>query len=312
MSQDSTLYGGSVSTAAIYQITQGDGFEWGDYIHTEVNIDGKPRQLTKAKHNGDPLVANVKNPRDSDFTANAKGYSIDGRQLSVTDFMALETLDVAEWKTTFPRFQPSGKSVDLNANPEIKKVVFDLLMEAVQTQMNQAHSGGSALYSGFEDLILADSDCTEVLTGADLTTDNIIDRVFALRNAVPPRLRKRKDLTIFCSYAAADLFDEAARETNTAAVTVLANGVRSITKTKGGSVQLVPMEGLSDDFMFITVASKKKDSNLKQGFWVEADKDAIKFYRTEEADQIWKLILRVSLGVQYVTGEDIFFLTGEE
>lgn len=316
MAQDSTLYAGSVSKSVIYEIMQGVGLQWSDHVKTEVLVDGKPRQLTKAKHNGNPLTENVKNPRDANFPG-TPDYSIDGRQLSVAELMAPDLLDVAEWKTTFPEFQPSGLEIDLKANPKIQKVVFDLLMEATKTQLNLNHSAGDSagvdpdpdrFYDGFTTLILADADATQVGTPAVLTSANILSYIFQLRNAIPPRLRSRANLKMFCSYADSDLFDEAARATNTAQVTVTADGVRSITQQSGSSIPLIPIADIPKNFVFATVADKTDASNLVQGVWMQRDVDALKMYRTEIADQIWKLLLRVSTGVQYKTGEDIFYL----
>jgi hypothetical protein len=315
--QDSTLYAGSVSKAAIYEITQGEGFTWGDFVKTEILVDRKPRQLTKAKHNGNPITENVKNPRQAEFTADSAGYSIDGRQLSVAELMVPEEIDVLEWKDTFPDFQPSGLNIDLKANPKIAKTVMDLVMEATKTQMNTLHSAGDTgagaanplrFYDGFETLILADADATQVGTPAVLTSANIIAYMFDLRDAIPPRLRRNKGLKIFCSYADADLFDRAARATNDAQVVVTADGVRSITQASGSSIPVIPVEGISKDFVFATIADKTDNSNLVQGVWVDRDSDTLKMYRSEEADQIWKILLRMDLGVQHKTGDNIFYL----
>lgn len=316
MAQDSTLYAGSVSKAAIYEISQGAGFEWAGHIKTELLVDAKPRQLTKAEHDGNPLRPNVKNPRSADFTA-AADYSIDGRQLSVAELMAPGVFDVQEWKTTFPEFQPSGLDIDLKANPKIQKVVFDLLLEAVKTQINLNHSAGDTvggtsnvddLYDGFSTLILADADATQVGTPAVLTDANIIAYMFDLRDALPPRLRRRKNLKVFCSYADADLFDRAARATNDAQVIVTAQGVRSITQASGSSISVIPIEGIPKDFVFATVADASDNSNLVQGVWMDRDSETLKMYRSEPADQIWNLLLRLSTGVQYKSGKDIFYL----
>lgn len=314
--QGSTLYAGGVSKEVIYRIKNGIGIEWGSHVSTELLMDKKPRQLTKASHSESPLQANIKNPRDSDFTASTSTTTINGRQLSVVDLMLIEPFDVEQFKDTFPEYQPKGLNVDLTANPQIQAAVFELAMNAAHTHINLLHSAGDTgsvtpalqLYDGFSTLILADADATQVGVPAVLTAANIIDYTFNLRDAIPARLRSNPNLKIFSSYADGDLFDRAARNTQDAEVVTGLNGVRSITQANGSNIPIIPIEGIPKDFMFATIASQGGDSNLVQGVWVDRDVETLKMYKSEEADQIYKIIMRLSVGVQHKTGDDIFYL----
>ena len=315
--QGSTLYEGSVAKSAIYEIDKGAGFSWNDHLKTETNVDGKPKQLTRAEHAGNPIQENIENPRDTDFGSTAT-VTIDGRQLSVTELMVIDKINVREWKDTFPEFQPTGLNVDLKANPKIAKVIFDRIMEATKTQVNELHSAGDdtlaspsslRFYDGFETLIQADADATEVGANTALTQSNILARVYELRNAVPARLRNKKNLKIFCSYADYDLYDMARRasQTQLAETDITGSGVVN-QSSHAARINLVPVEGLSKDFMFATLADKSAQGNLVQGFWAENDLETMKIYRTTEADQEWKIIMRFDTGVQYYTGKDIFYV----
>jgi hypothetical protein len=316
-SQGSTLYGGSVSKALIYEIDNGEGLTWAKHIKTEVNVDGKPRQLTKASHAGNPLQENVTNPRRAtDFPAGTT-VTIDGRQLSVSKLMVTDDFTVTDWQDTFPRFQPKGLSVDLVNNPEITAVIFNRIKNATHTQLNENHSAGDStliapntlrFYDGFETLILADADATQVGTPAVLTKANILDYFFDLRDAIDPRLRNKSNLKFFCSYADADLYDRAARETQTSTAITTHRGERQITQANGSVINIVPVEGLSKDFVFATVADKSDNSNLVQGVWMENDYEVMKLYREVEADQTWNILMRMDVGVQYKSGGDIWYL----
>ena len=311
VTQGSTLYAGSVSQAAIYRIMAGVGFQWGPHSRTEILVDGKPRQLTKGEDAGTALQANIKNPTSSDYDSSSFQTIIDGRQLSVVELAALKNFDVQDWKNTFPEYQPSGLNVDLQANPKIQEVVFDLSMNKIHTEVNAKNSSGTAgsgSYDGYETLILADADTTQVGTPAVLSASNIINYMFDLRDAVDPRLRASQNLKIFCSYADADLFDRASRATQDANVISTLDGVRSITQADGGSIPIIPIQGISKDFVFITVAGQGDDSNLVQGVWMENDIETLKMYRFAEGDQTWRILFRASLGVQFVTGKDIWYL----
>lgn len=317
ITQGSTLYAGSVSKALIYEIANGLGLVWSQHIRTEINVDGKPRQLTRAEHAGNPMTENVTNPRRATDFPSADTVTIDGRNLSVVPIMVPDNFTTTDWLDTFPRFQPTGLAIDFQQNKEILKVIFDRILEATQTQINENHSAGDdalsapdpiRFYDGYETLILADADATQVGTPTVLTKANILAFFFELRNAIDPRLRNKPNLKFFCSFADADLFDEAARETQTATVTTDLRGVKTISQANGSIINVVPMEGISKNFVFATPADKSAQSNLVQGVWMLKDSETLKLYREVEADQTWNILMRFFCGVNFMTGKDIFFL----
>ena len=314
--QGSSLYAGSVSKQAIYEISQGSGFQWGSYLYTEINVDGLPRQLTRAEHAGNPIQANIANPRDADFAATS-AITIDGRQLSVVELMVINDFTTTDWKDTFPEYQPSGLNIDLKINPMIQKVVFDLAMEATKSQINEIHAiGDTALiapdpmrwYDGFTTLILADVDATQVGVPAVLTSVNILAQVQGLIQAVPGRLRNKTNLVTFCSIADYDLYNAARAITQTYIPQTDVAGSPALLQSFGQRINLVPIDGMPKDFMFTTLASSDASSNLVQGVWAASDEDTLKLYRSEEADQTWKILLRFDMGIQYKSGKDIFFI----
>ena len=316
--QGSTLFAGDVSKAAIYEIDQGLGFVWKDHLKTEINLGGKPRQLTKGIHAGNPITENIANPVIGDFGGTAS-VTIDGRQLSVAALMVMDVFPMLQFKETFPEYQPNGLNIDLKANPEILKVVFSRIMEATKTQINELHSAGddslaapSALrfYDGFIKTFLADADATQVGVGTAITVGNVLDRIFALRNAIPPRLRNKPSLKIFCSWEDFDLYDEARRASQNSVSVTDVIGRDAIEQSNGSKINIVPMMGIPKDVMFATLADKTDASNLVQGFWLEKDLDAIQMYRLTPADQDYKIVLRFDIGVNYKTGSDIFYVKG--
>lgn len=317
VAQTNTLYQGSVTKAAIYEVSVGTGFTWGPYMRTEINIDALPRQLTRAKHNGDPITENIANPRlGTDFPAGTT-VLIDGRNISVVALMVPDEFTVTDWLDEFPDYQPMGLAIDLKMNPTILSVIFNRIMEATKTQVNALHvQGDDALiapsplrfYDGLKKLILADVDATQVGVPVVLTAANILDEIFELRNAVSPRLRSVPGLTIFCSYEDLDILDQANRNTQNSITVTQVQGVRTITQAgQNGGIPIVPQEGIPKDFMFVTIAGRSTRSNLVQGVWVPRDIDTLKLYREVEVDQNWAILMRMYLGVQYVTGLDIWY-----
>ena len=316
LDQGSILYGGSVSQATIYQIQRGEGLTWANHFRTEIVMDSKPRQLTRGIHAGNPISANIAMPRDADF-ANTDTVTIDGRNLSVRPLMVRDKIDILDWKETFPQYQPTGSNQNLAANPIVAQTFFNLIMNATKTQLNALHSVGDtgltagnplSWYNGIVTKILADADATQVGTPAVLTAANIIDYIYQLRNAVPPRLRAKQNLKIFLSYADFDLYTQASAATQSQIVQTGVVGTNGINQSDGSRINIIPIEGIPKNFVFATIASTGNDSNLVQGVWTAEDLDALKVYKSEEADQVIKYVMRFDIGVEYVTGLDIFYL----
>ena len=317
VNQNSTLYGGSVTGRVIYEIESGAGLQWAGDIRTIYPVDQKPLELRRVSSENTFIVPNVKNPRDSDFAGITGNVNFGGRQLNLTSFMAGTTYDVEQFKSDFPDYQPSGNNIDLQSNPLIREKVFNAVINNVHTQLSTNHSigdtGGASpldLYNGYETLILADVDATPVDVNAALTPANVVDRFYKLRNALPSRLRGSRELTMFVSQYAADIFDQAVRDTQTSQTVTTVDGQTYLTTNYGTRIEIKPKDGLSNDFAFITPAGSSDGGNLVQGFWSESELELLKMYRTEEADQVWKILMRFDIGVQYVTGEDIFYITG--
>ena len=313
VNQNSTLYGGSVTGRVIYEIESGAGLQWSQDVRTIYPVDQKPLELRRVSSENSFIVPNVKNPRDSDFVGITGNVIFDGRQLQLTSFMAGTTYDVEQFKSDFPEYQPTGNNIDLQSNPLIREKIFNMVINNVHTELSLNHSSGTSggsLYDGYETLILADSNATEVGTGVALTPANVVDRFFELRNAVPSRLRSARELTMFVSQYAADIFDEAVRTTQTSQTVSTVDGQTYLTTSYGTRINIKPKDGLSNDFAFITPAGSSDMSNLVQGFWSESELELLKMYRTEEADQVWKILMRFDVGVQYNTGDDIFYIAG--
>ncbi len=315
---NSSLYQGSVSETMIYMISQGVGLQWGEHMRTDVLMDGKPRELTSVSQSEKPLMKNIKNPRSQNYENSPAVTTFNSRYLSVEELIFLENYDINEFKETFPAYQPKGLEIDLQKNMLITNAVLSSIMPSIMTHLNDLHTIGDKslaestrldFYDGLTTLILkSGSGATQVGTPAVLTTDNIIDSFFALRKAIPPRLRNQNNLKIFCSYSDADDFDQAARKTQDARVITELKGIRSITSADGSTIPVIANQSIPKNFVILTPCGKDKSSNLVQGVWMTKDKDSMAMYREQRVDQIYRIAARMSAGVQFVSGKDIFYL----
>ncbi len=313
-------YGGSVAENVIYEITKGVGFQWGPYVNTLINVDGKAFTLPSASHAANPLVKNIPNPVASDYDGGPE-VSFGGRTLSVVELMYKNTIKTEQWLNYFPAFQPTGNSIDLKANPKVQKAFVNLAMDSIKAQVNTLHSEGEKgavgdkahldFYDGFSTLIHADAKAKLVGTPEALTSDNILKKFDELKHSIPARLRHDSNLVSFCSIKAFDLYSEARAKTQSYVATPDLKPTTTLVQSFGTGIKIVPMHGLADDFVFATIASTKPSSNLTQGVWMENDINNFKIFKLNEGEQHYRALMRLSMGVQYKAGEDIVYLNSE-
>ncbi len=281
-----------------------------------MNVDGKPLTLPNAIHDENPLSDDVEDPTGADF--NGTNLTFAHRSLNVHKIMYKNTINVGDWLNYFPNFQPKGPSIDLKINPKIKEVFLATSMDAIKNQLNKLHAIGDTKatgtkaylkhYDGFATLIDADPDAVFVGTAAVLTVDNILDRIDALRQAVPLSIRQSPDLIMFCSIKAFDLYYAARAKSQTQIPVTDVKANSMIIQAFGAGIKLVAINGLADDFVFATIASHKQNSNLTQGVWVDGDTENMQIMKRVNTDTNYKMLMRFHMGVQYKTGKDIVYI----
>ena len=293
----------------IYRLL-GTGNDFAPYIRTEVGLD-KPRVLAKAEASKDLFQTNVKNPRLTDTSGT---ILIDGRILSVSRVMSHIKITPEQWRSEFPHWQPSGTTIDLKMNPEVMKVVLELLKTTTEEMISDIDYQGDTLlatqlkyYDGFSKLMKADADVIDVANVGVITVSNVLDIISSVEKAIPARnAKKTNKIKIFMSKATYDIAMEANRKTQ-ANATLLTTP--DVTRSAKG-FELVWLPSVSDNEIFATIAGTGMDSNLVKGVWFSGDESNFLFWREQPADEDWMITLKFSMGVQYRAGKDVVLYVG--
>ncbi len=310
-------YEGNVAENVIYEITKGVGFQWSPFVYTVLNVDGKPYTLPSASHAENPLIKNIPNPTAADYDGGPE-VSFGGRTLKVEELMYKNTIKTDQWLNYFPAFQPTGNSIDLKVNPKVQKAFLNLAMDSIKAQVNTLHSEGKKgavgdkahldFYDGFATLIHSDAKAKLVGTPEVLTAANILEKIEELKHSIPERLRHNPNLVAFCSIKAFDLYSDARAKTQNYIASPDSKPNSNLVQSWGAGIKVVPMHGLADNFVFATVASSKPTSNLAQGVWMENDINNFKIFKLNDGEQHYRVLMRLSMGVQYKSGDDIVYL----
>lgn len=163
-------------------------------------------------------------------------------------------------------------------------------------------------FAGFQTLFAADADVIDV-TGTTVTASNVITELGKVVDAIPAALYGKEDLYLYVPQNVAKAYVRALG--GFAASGVGANGV----DTKGTTwfnnqdlyfdgIKVAVANGLSSNKM---VAAQK--SNLFFGTGLLSDKNEVRLIDMADIDgsQNFRLIMRLSAGIQYGIGSDIVY-----
>ena len=163
-------------------------------------------------------------------------------------------------------------------------------------------------FAGFQTLFAADADVIDV-TATTVTSANVIAELGKVVDAIPATLYGKQDLTIYVPQNVAKAYVRALG--GFAAAGVGANGVDNKGTMWYGSqdlyfdgIKVALAEGLSSNKM---VAAQK--SNLFFGTGLLSDKNEVRLIDMADIDgsQNFRLIMRLSAGIQYGIGSDIVY-----
>ena len=161
-------------------------------------------------------------------------------------------------------------------------------------------------FAGFKELMLADTDVTDVGAGAAVTPENVIEKLGLVVDAINPSIYTSEDLYIYVSQNVARAY---VRALGGFQATIGAAGVdnKGTQWYNGGGltfdgVKIAVANGLDNNTM---VAAEK--SNLFFGTGLLSDNQEVKVIDMADIDgsQNVRVVMRFTAGVQYGIGTDI-------
>jgi hypothetical protein len=169
-------------------------------------------------------------------------------------------------------------------------------------------NASSGQFAGFQTLFAADSDVIDV-TGTTVTAANVIAEMGKVVDAIPAALYGKPDVYLYVSQNVAKAYVRALGGFGASGLG--ANGVNNQGTMWYGSeplffdgIPVVLAEGLSANRM---VAAQK--SNLFFGCGLLSDKNEVRLLDLADIDgsQNFRLVMRMSAGIQYGIGSDIVY-----
>ena len=211
----------------------------------------------------------------------------------------------ADWEAAQMGFSAFDELPPLFSDFVIAQVAAEVA-NATETSIWQG-STGEGSFDGFSTLLAADGTVVDV-TGAAITSDNVVDELGKIVDAIPTSVYGKEDLNIYVSSNIARAY---VRALGGFVATIGANGTdnKGTQWYNGGQlsfdgVNIVVAKGLADD---TAVAAQK--SNLFFGTGLLDDRNEVKLIDMADLDgsQNVRVVMRYTAGVQFGVGSDIVY-----
>lgn len=211
----------------------------------------------------------------------------------------------ADWEAAQMGFSAFDELPPLFSDFVIAQVAAEVA-NATETSIWQG-SAGEGSFDGFSTLLAADATVVDV-TGAAITSANVIAQLGAIVDAIPSTVYGKEDLNLYVSSNIARAY---VRALGGFVATIGANGVdnKGTTWYNGGQltfegINMIVAKGLADD---TAVAAQK--SNLFFGTGLLDDRNEVKVIDMADLDgsQNVRVVMRYTAGVQFGIGSDIVY-----
>lgn len=278
-------------------------------VRVEPNIRNK-FFLPRLRMNGKVLQKRKEQPKDTD----SKGdFKIEEKVLEPKEFMAFTTFNPKSFEKIWKQWQPKGELIFDELPSTVQNQLLAELAKVVDFELGWHFINGThgtsdmELFDGFLHRIRTDAQTVKVDKPVLLTSENIIENLRKVYNAIPSYLRGKKGLCILMSIQDFDKYDDALCALPTKGASYIDVNVK---RFKG-----IPIETIADmpeNTMLATITGTDLNTNLWVGIADAKDQTTIKIGLLENAGEkyFFKMLMKADTNIAF--GEEVVFYDGAE
>lgn len=269
------------------------------------NISDKyyiPRMRT-----GKMLQKRKEQPVDADGKGN---FNIDERVLKPNEFMAFTTFNPRSFEKFWRPWQPKGELVFAELPVEAQNQLLEAMANAVDFELGGHFINGifgdddDHLFDGILTRMLSDKEVINVPVG---NATKMVDKLTAVRKAIPKTMRNNPGLRFLMSIDDADKYDdELTRQTSKGEDFTDKNPERF----KGIGIE--PLSQWPDGLIVATITGMDDDTNLWGGCNLVDDYNVIKIDKLTNAGEryFFKMLMKADTNTAW--GEEVVLLDDRE
>lgn len=234
--------------------------------------------------------------------ADAKGdFEYSEHSLEPHDMMAFTVFNPRSFEQIWRKWQPKGNLVFSQLPPEAQNAMLDALSKQVQFELGNLYVNGEYVKDGTDEQLM-DGVLTQAAKDTDVIVVNpdghatMIDRLYAVRKAIPKAMRENPNLRIIMSVDDFDQYDKelTEREHKNSDETEL-----NRKRFKGIAIETVA--AWPDNVLVATLCSPDADGNFFAAVNLQDDEDVIQIDKLSNASELYffKLLLKADTNIAF-------------
>lgn len=234
--------------------------------------------------------------------ADAKGdFEYSEHSLEPHDMMAFTVFNPRSFEQIWRKWQPKGNLVFSQLPPEAQNAMLDALSKQVQFELGNLYVNGEYVNDGTDEQLM-DGVLTQAAKDTDVIVVNpdghatMIDRLYAVRKAIPKAMRENPNLRIIMSVDDFDQYDKelTEREHKNSDETEL-----NRKRFKGIAIETVA--AWPDNVLVATLCSPDADGNFFAAVNLQDDEDVIQIDKLSNASELYffKLLLKADTNIAF-------------
>ena len=262
-------------------------------------IPGVEKKISVPRLKADKMLQKRKeDPQKSD----AKGdFNYSEKSLDPHDFMAFTVFNPRTFEHVWRKWQPKGNLVFSQLPPEGQNALLDALGKQVQFELGQLYVDGEYVKDGTDEQLM-DGVLTQAAKDQDVVVVNpegpttMIDRLYAVRKAIPKAMRGNPNLRIIMSV---DDFDEYDKE-----LTEREHKNSNETEVNSKRFKGITIETIAawpDGVIVATLCSPDADGNFFAAVNLQDDEDVIQIDKLSNASELYffKLLMKADTNIAF-------------
>lgn len=255
---------------------------------------------------GKMLQKRKENPELKDSKGN---FNYSEKSLDPEDFMAFTVFNPRAFEHIWRKWQPKGNLVFAELPPEAQNALLDELAKSVKFELGWHYINGEYgddddhLFNGILTQAAKDTDLIVVNSGSTY----MVDKLKAVRSAIPKALRENPNLRILMSIDDFDKYDDelTEREYKNSSET-------DINKKRYKGITIETLNSWPDGLIVATLCSMGTDGNLFAAVNLQDDEDVIQIDKWTASSELYffKLLMKADTNIAF--GEEFVVLDGRE
>ena len=245
--------------------------------------------------------------RKEDLQASdSKGdFSYSEKTLEPHDFMAFTVFNPRAFEQIWRKWQPKGNLVFAELPPEAQNELLDALSKQVQFELGNLYVNGEYVDGGTDEQLM-NGVLTQAAKDKDVIVVNpegpttMIDRLYAVRNAIPKAMRTNPNLRILMSVDDFDQYDKELTEREHKN-----SNESEVNSKRFKGITIETVAAWPDSLIMATLCSPDADGNFFAAVNLQDDENVIQIDKLSNPSELYffKLLMKADTNVGF--GEEI-------